>query len=73
MVAKTSEYKREVEILAAEVKFLRCQVGGGGDTSAHRANTAVVDGILNALKADMVSQDANITGSIDILRQVSTP
>lgn len=28
MVAKSSEYRREVEILAGEIKFLKCQISG---------------------------------------------
>ena len=33
----------------------------------------MVDEVLDALKVEMVSQDANITGSIDILRTASQP
>ena len=39
----------------------------------YRLNSSMVDDILDALKVEMVSQDANITGSIDIVRDVTQP
>ena len=33
----------------------------------------MVDALLDALKSDMISQDANITRSIKILREVEKP
>ncbi|XP_067942221.1 serologically defined colon cancer antigen 8 homolog [Watersipora subatra] len=72
LTAKSSEYKREVDILAGEVNFLRCQVSGDPSANPHnRPNSSMVDEVLDALKEEMVSQDANITGSIDILRNVT--
>ena len=38
-----------------------------------RMNASMVDELLDALKSDMISQDANITGSIKILREVEKP
>lgn len=35
-----------------------------------RMNASMVDELLDALKTDILSQDANITGSIKILRDV---
>ena len=38
-----------------------------------RMNASMVDELLDALKSDMISQDANITRSIKILREVEKP